>query len=112
MFSLPNPFGVIVILSLYGLDYDKNRKKGFYSAKGGMVMMNQNEMGLKIIQQRTEASREFFDKTGMVIGAGFGPGARMLASPLFGMMFVSTQTGVYDFRNLVAPMETSYGKPV
>lgn len=91
--------------------YDKNTKKEFQSAKGGGDMMNQNEMGLKIIQQRTEVSREFFDKTGMVIGAGFGPGARMLASPLFGMMFVSTQTGVYDFRNLVAPVETKQNFP-
>ena len=74
-------------------------------------MMNQNEMGLKIIQQRTEASKEFMDKTGLFIGAGFGPGARMLASPLFGMMFVSTQTGVYDFRNLTAQVPTQANPP-
>ena len=35
----------------------------------------------------------------------------MLASPLFGMMFVSTQTGVYDFRDLVAPVETKQNFP-
>lgn len=74
-------------------------------------MMNQNEMGLKIIQQRTEVSRDFLDKTGLVVGAGFGAGARMLASPLFGMMFVSSQTGVCDFRNLVAPAENTTNLP-
>ena len=74
-------------------------------------MMNQNEMGLKIIKQQTEVSREFMDKTGMFIGAGIGPGARMLASPLFGMMLASTQTGVYDFRTLVAPAQTQPNPP-
>lgn len=66
---------------------------------------------LRLFSKGRKCYREFFDKIGMVIGAGLGPGARMLASPLFGMMFVSTQTGVYDFRNLVALVETKQNFP-
>ena len=65
-------------------------------------MENQEEMWMKYMQQRTENSRDFLNRTGLVFGVGFGPGAQMISAPLFGMMLTSAQTGVFDIRDTVA----------
>ena len=69
-------------------------------------MENHEELWMQYMKQRTENSRDFFNKTGFVFGAGIGPGAAMIANPMFGMMMASTMTGVYDCRTLVAPVPT------
>ena len=76
--------------------------------EGGAAMENHEDLWMQYMKQRTENSRELLSKTGLVVGCGFGPGVSMLSTPLFGMMLVSSQTGVYDFKSLTSPAD---GKP-
>ncbi len=59
-------------------------------------MENNEEMWLQYMRQRTENSRDFLNRTGLVFGAGFGPGAAFISAPMFGMMMVSAQTGIFN----------------
>jgi hypothetical protein len=66
-------------------------------------MENNEELWMQYIRQRTENSRDFLNRTGLVFGAGFGPGAALVSAPMFGMMVVLAQTGVFDPRTTVNP---------
>lgn len=66
-------------------------------------MENHEELWLQYLKQHTENARDCISRTGLVFGVGFGPGAAMVSSPMFGMMMASTMTGVYDCRTLVEP---------
>ena len=71
-------------------------------------MENHEEMWMQYLRNCTSDARDRLARTGLVIGAGFGPGANVVGSPLFGMMLTSNMTGVCDGKSLTEPINPFY----